>query len=197
MQEPIYLENPETRILYSLPNCEGIFDIYLVIFDLDVFTDDSGNSLYSAQWFNAFEKTIADSIEDEDFEHPIWVLHKTSTHNAEPISPLARNIESREWFTRNLTQQRPARTTHCLGGIMNGRDIYIRMGFHQWADKAVYNGPTSWASMNKIASGHVPCLTMENWKFWQAYHNAISSMSRHPSIIAANPTSISLPQTVY
>ncbi len=163
------------RWIQTAPSSLGRVDEILVVFDEADFpaVEESEADGYTMAWFEANQAEFGQDLDDDDFPHPVYVLHSSANKMAATISPIVELGPDQTAFSKNVCLYDSALTAHCLALFEEGDSMYIKSGFHYWHAWAEYDGPTSWSTMNLIYDGFYRYLKLDKASFWKQYFSAI------------------------
>lgn len=177
MQNPILILRPEMRWIQSAPSTSGAIQHCLVLYDAEDFPPNGNDSQdgYSMHWLTANQAEIAQDIDDDDFPHPIYVIHTMATRLSDSFAPIDTLGADQTGFSRNICQYDSAFTAHCLSLSVEEDMVYIKSGFHYWPAASDYDGPTSWSTMDLIFDGFYRYLKLNQATFWTQYQKACTA----------------------
>lgn len=164
----IKIENPQFKIIETLPSTLGTVDYYLCLYDKIDTRED------------IFDKIDASEIAEELYEtgmySGIYVIH-SSTTRGEDINPLSKDNH----FCCNRINCDSILIYHCLAMKNNEGQLILRTGFHEShpsfnISKMVYD----WDSLINVSNGFLE-LEINNHVFFKLYQEEIKKWRQEVS----------------
>ncbi len=171
------IQLPRFRVIQTHPGSLGSINYFFVMYDESDFDvhKESSETVKSLAWLDANSFNIAEEIDDEMFDEPIYVLHATANNRAEPSDPINELQSGNRFFQRNLTCIDSGLIAHCLAIKSEANFVVVRTCFHHWlaSDKVKYDGPESWGTMFRVFGTNVKEVKIKSREFWTEYGVAI------------------------
>ena len=167
------IDNPQLKIIETLPSTLGVIDYYIVLYD----KNDQNDNLLNKP--NAYE--IAEEIYETGEFNGFYVIQASSSRG-EDIKPLAED----SCFCYNRVNCDAVLSYHILAIKQNGTELHLRSGFHEIHPSAIISKQVyDWNSMSNISNGFIE-IEVNAQAFFKLYNKQIRKWQLHVTRCISN-----------